>query len=208
MSPTRLTRGSSPEKTRRALGHDRIVGLGGIGRAQPRSILAFALGGVALIGPAPSGAYLAKELLFGLADRTGQWWWTVVMQAGGIFTASYLWLVLVNALAAGDAPVESREPARRGPELAALTLAICSLGLGLVLWEAYLAVPRVSPSNALGLDALSKLLWPVLGGAVLVVLVGRWGPRPPRAVVMAGPARRAALAVGDALEGVDGALRP
>src|SRR5215831_231305 len=84
-----------------ALGHDRIAGLGGIGRARPLSVLAFALGGIALIGPAPSGAYLAKELLFGVADLTGQWWWTLVMQAGGIFTASYLVLVLAHAWAAG-----------------------------------------------------------------------------------------------------------
>jgi len=190
-----------------ALGHDRIAGLGGIGRARPMSVLAFALGGVALIGPPPSGAYLAKELLFGAADHTGQWWWALVMQAGGIFTASYLVLVLTNALGAGDIPVVSRDPAPRGPELAALALALCSLALGLAPWEGYLVVPRVSLSSALQPDALLKLLWPILGGAVLAMLLGRWGPRPPRAVLMAGPARGVALAVGDAFERADGILR-
>src|SRR5262249_1496441 len=134
-----------------ALGHDRIAGLGGIGRTRPLSVLAFALGGVALIGPPPSGAYLAKELLFGAADHTGQWWWTLVMQAGGVFTASYLVLVLTNALGAGDIPVVSRDPAPRGPELAALTLAVCSLALGLAPWEAYLGIPSASLTSALQL---------------------------------------------------------
>ena len=48
------------------------------------SVLAFALGGVALIGVPPSGAYLAKELLLQAAVETEQWWWAVVIQAGGI----------------------------------------------------------------------------------------------------------------------------
>ena len=71
-----------------ALGHDRIAGLAGIGRALPISVLAFALGGVALLGVPPSGAYLAKKLLLQAASETAQWWWAVVIQAGGIFTAA------------------------------------------------------------------------------------------------------------------------
>ncbi len=43
-----------------ALGHDRISGFAGMGRALPLSVLAFALAGAALIGVPPSGAYLAK----------------------------------------------------------------------------------------------------------------------------------------------------
>ena len=67
-----------------ALGHDRIAGLGGIARALPMTVLAFAVGGVSLVGVPPSGAYLAKELLLGAAAETGQWWWAVVLQAGGM----------------------------------------------------------------------------------------------------------------------------
>src|SRR5262245_5273622 len=63
-----------------ALGHDRIAGLGGIGRVLPMSVLAFALGGVALIGVPPGGAYLAKELLLKATVETEQWWWAVVIQ--------------------------------------------------------------------------------------------------------------------------------
>ena len=101
------------------LGHDRISGLGGIGRARPLSLLAFALGGGALFGPPASGADLAKTLLLQAAAASGQWWWTVVLQAGGVFTSSYLVLVLVNALARGAGPIrtEARAPraARKWP---------------------------------------------------------------------------------------------
>ncbi len=65
------------------LGQDRIAGLGGVWRALPIAVLAFALGGVALMGIQPSGAYLAKELLLQAAAEKGQWWWAVVLQAGG-----------------------------------------------------------------------------------------------------------------------------
>src|SRR5262249_57680243 len=69
-----------------ALGHDRIAGLGGIGRARPLSVLAFALGGVALVGPAPGGAYFAEGVLFRGAGPAGQWGVALVMQAGGHFS--------------------------------------------------------------------------------------------------------------------------
>src|SRR5262245_47793652 len=66
-----------------ALGHDRIAGLAGIGRTLPISVLAFALGGLALMGVPPSGAYAAKELFLHAVGESGQWWWGLVLQAGG-----------------------------------------------------------------------------------------------------------------------------
>ena len=56
-----------------ALGRDRITGLGGVGRALPMTVFAFAIGGLALIGVPPSGAYLAKTLLLEAAAETEQW---------------------------------------------------------------------------------------------------------------------------------------
>src|SRR5262249_60197841 len=56
-----------------ALGHDRITRLGGIGRALPMSVFAFALAGGGLIGVPPSGAYLAKDLLLQAATGARQW---------------------------------------------------------------------------------------------------------------------------------------
>jgi len=96
-----------------ALGHDRIQGLAGVARALPISVLAFAVGGVALIGVPPSGASLAKELLLQAAAETRQWWWAVAIQTGGIFTSGYLVLVVVQTLAPSAQPVTVRLSKRR-----------------------------------------------------------------------------------------------
>ncbi|HKA72218.1 MAG TPA: proton-conducting transporter membrane subunit [Xanthobacteraceae bacterium] len=194
------------------LGHDRITGLGGVARALPLSVLAFAAGGVALVGVPPSGAYLAKELLLQAAGETEQWWWAAVIQAGGIFTAGYLVLVLAHAFAPADEPVtlQVRVPWTR--EAAALALALCSLVLGLAPWEAYLPASRAAPSGPLVLKAFAAAFWPIVGGAVLAVLLGRWGKRLACApagflVATAGPLRRAADVVGRIIERADGTLR-
>ena len=123
------------------LGHDRIGGLSGAARALPITVLAFALGGVALMGAPSSGAYLAKDLLLQAADETNQWWWAVVIQAGGIFTAAYLVFVLANALTPASEPLTLHRPSPRIQEAAALTLALCSLVLGLLPWGKYLSMP-------------------------------------------------------------------
>jgi len=197
-----------------ALGHDRISGLAGVARALPLSVLAFALGGMALIGPPGSGAYLAKTLLLQAADDGGQWWWTVVIQAGGMFTAGYWLLVLVHTLARGDASAALRARVSRLQEAAALALALCSLLLGLFPWDAYLAIPAgAAASNPLTLKALSSLLWPIVGGAVLATLLGRSGLPPARLrvenllVAVIRPVRRGVLVLSGTIERLDGALR-
>src|SRR5262249_10307502 len=193
-----------------ALGHDRITGLGGIGRALPMSVLAFALGGVALVGVPPSGAYLAKDLLVQAGAGTEQWWWAVAIQAGGIFTGSYVLLVLAHALVPADEPVALRVPVSRIREAAALALALCSLLFGLVHWKAYLPAPNGTVPNPAALTVLWSVLWPLLGGGLLAILLGRWADRPARIsvlVAMVGPARRATLALDKAIELVDRMLR-
>jgi multicomponent Na+:H+ antiporter subunit D len=195
-----------------ALGHDRITGLGGVARALPLSVLAFALGGVALIGLPPSGAYLAKDLLLQAAAETEQWWWALVIQAGGIFTGGYLVLVLAHALGPADEPIKFRVnvPWIRGA--AALALALCSLVLGLVPWEAYLSLPRGTPSTPPVLQAFLTALWPIAGGTVLAILLGHWAQRLARApsaflVTVVGPVRCTALVLGRMIERVDGTFR-
>jgi multicomponent Na+:H+ antiporter subunit D len=190
-----------------ALGHDRIAGLAGIARASPMSVLAFALAGAALIGVPPSGAYLAKELLLQAATGTGQWWWAVTIQAGGILTSSYVVLVLVHALAPADQPVTSRVRLSRIGQAAALALALCSLLLGLVSWQAYLPVTHGTTPTPTVLEALSSSVWPVLGGVALAILLGRWGDPSPRILVTIGAARRAALILSSGIERSDGVLR-
>lgn len=196
-----------------SLGHDRISGLAGVGRALPMSVLAFAIGGVALIGVPPSGASLAKELLLQAAAETQQWWWAAVIQTAGIFTSSYLLLVLAQALAPADQRVTLRVPVSRIQEAAALALALCSLLLGLVPWETYLSVPPGLSSNPFALKALSKALWPMLGGVVVAIVLGRWGHRlvwvsfGAGLVAIVGPVRRGAVPFGRMFERLDGVLR-
>jgi multicomponent Na+:H+ antiporter subunit D len=196
-----------------SLGHDRISGLAGIARVLPMSVLAFAIGGVALIGVPPSGASLAKELLLQAAAGTQQWWWAAVIQTGGILTSSYLLLVLAQVLAPADQLVTLRVPVSRVQEVAALALALCSLLLGLVPWETYLSVPPGVSSNLFALTALSKALWPMLGGAVVAIVLGHWGHRlvgvsfGAGLVAIVGQARRGALPFGRMFEQLDGVLR-
>jgi NADH:ubiquinone oxidoreductase subunit 5 (subunit L)/multisubunit Na+/H+ antiporter MnhA subunit len=196
-----------------ALGHDRIAGLAGIGRALPVSVIAFALAGVALIGVPPSGAYLAKELLLQAASGTGQWWWAVAVQAGGILTSSYVVLVLVHALAPADQPVTPRVRIARMSEAAALALALCSLLLGLVPWQAHLPVPSGSVPAPPLLQALLSVLWPLLAGGALAILLGRWDDRFARiflgkaVTARVSAARCATLGFSNRIERIDGVLR-
>ncbi|KJC35037.1 proton-conducting transporter membrane subunit [Bradyrhizobium sp. LTSP857] len=195
------------------LGHDRITGLRGVARALPLSVLAFALGGIALMGIQPSGASLAKELLLEETARTGQWWWAVVLQAGGMFTTGYVVLVLAHALMPSDQPVVLTGPTPLSRDLPALALALCSLLFGLMPWERYLPVPYGAALKLFGIDGLVKLLLPVLGGAALAILLSP-GPLPVissaswktlRSVV--GLCRRCSVEVGRRVERGDEVLR-
>ena len=155
------------------LGHDRIAAMGGVWRVLPMSVLAFALGGLALMGMQPSGAYLAKALLLQAATETRQWWWAVMLQAGGILTGAYVLLVLARSFAPAKEPIVLESPVPRIQEAAALALALCSLLLALVPWSPYLSVPHDVLSGAFGLAALGKSLMTILGGAIAAMVLGR-----------------------------------
>lgn len=194
------------------VGHDRIVALGGLARALPVSTLAFALGGVALIGLPPSGAHLAKNLMLQAATGTGQWWWIIVLQAGGVFTSSYLVLVLAHALTPADAPITPRVRVPRLTEAAALALALCSLLLGIFPWGIFLSVPHGTAATQFDGGLFAKALWPILAGGLLAILLGRWGTRLAdvhcgKLSIMVGSVRRPALALASMLEGADNTAR-
>ena len=112
------------------------------------------------------------------ATEKGQWWWAVVLHAGGIFTGAYVLLVLAHVLAPAKAPIAPDGPAPRMQEAAALALALCSLLLGLMPWELYLPMAQGIASYKPGPETLSKVLLPFLGGAVIAILLGRWGSPP------------------------------
>ena len=134
------------------LGHDRIADLAGVGRLMPLSIVAFALGGISLVGLPPSGGFLAKWLLISVSVTTGQWWWATVMLIGGLLTACYVVLVVMRALTAPAAPVVPKTEVPRASEAIALALAVVSVLLGCVAFLPVdlLAIGRPDP---VGLDA-------------------------------------------------------
>jgi formate hydrogenlyase subunit 3/multisubunit Na+/H+ antiporter MnhD subunit len=109
------------------LGHDRIAGLAGAGRALPLPLVTFGLAGLTLMGVPPSGGFAAKWLLLSAAIEAGQWWWALVVLGGGLLTGGYVYRVLSVALRAGDAPAPAAD--RRG-EAIALGLAVISVLLG------------------------------------------------------------------------------
>jgi formate hydrogenlyase subunit 3/multisubunit Na+/H+ antiporter MnhD subunit len=115
-----------------SLGHDRVAGLAGVGRALPMSLVAFGLAGVSLVGLPPSGGFAAKWLLLSAAVSTSQWWWAAVLVVGGLLTGGYVMLVLVRAMSSTAEPVAPLKPVARSREAIALAMSLCALLLGLL----------------------------------------------------------------------------
>ena len=113
-----------------ALGHDRIAGLRGIGRALPVTSFAFGLAALSLIGVPPTGGFVTKWFLLTASATTGQWWWAVVILAGGLLAGGYMFRVLSPVLTDGESPLILRAPVSRFREIVVLSLALCALLLG------------------------------------------------------------------------------
>jgi formate hydrogenlyase subunit 3/multisubunit Na+/H+ antiporter MnhD subunit len=121
----------------KTLGHDRIEGFSGLGRALPVTLFAFGLGGLSLMGLPPSGGFVAKWMLLRAAIDGGQWWWALVIVAGGLFTGGYVYRVLAPALTATGAAPVARAHVSRGREWVVLALALLSVALGLVPFASF-----------------------------------------------------------------------
>jgi len=121
----------------KALGHDRIDGLAGVGRALPKTLFAFGLAGLSLMGLPPSGGFMAKWLLLRAAIDGGQWWWALVILAGGMFTGGYVFRVVARALASTGEPPTLRSPVPRHLEALVLALALLSVAIGLLPFASF-----------------------------------------------------------------------
>lgn len=114
----------------RAAGSDRLESMNGIGQYLPVSVFAFALAGVSLMGLPPSGGFIGKWMLLTAAFGSGQWWWALVMNVGGLLAAGYVLVVVRHAVR--FRPVDIRFYAvPRGMQWAALALALFSILLGI-----------------------------------------------------------------------------
>ncbi len=83
-----------------ACGYDDIDRLRGVVSHQPISVFTFAIAGASLIGLPPTGGFIAKWLLLNSAIDSGQWWWIAVILCGGLFSAIYIFRVLILAFTA------------------------------------------------------------------------------------------------------------
>jgi formate hydrogenlyase subunit 3/multisubunit Na+/H+ antiporter MnhD subunit len=116
-----------------ASGHDRVTELAGSGQRLPVTLFAIGLACASLMGLPPSGGFVGKWLLLNAAFVSGQWWWALVLLAGGVMAAAYSFRVLLHAFR----NQETETPHRTPPAVmqwSALALAVGAIALG--LWSA------------------------------------------------------------------------
>lgn len=118
-------------------GHDTIRELDGTAQRLPATTFAMALGGVALIGLPPSGAFLGKWQLLAGAVATGQWLWAAVTLIGSLLAAAYIFRVLGHAFGHQAYPNRAVTVAsEEWPALLLTTMAAVVLGLaGAPVWR-------------------------------------------------------------------------
>lgn len=115
-------------------GHDAVADVAGIAARLPLTLSAFALAGVTLMGLPPSGGFLAKWLLIDAALVRGRWDMVIVILAGGLLAAVYVFRVLRQAFLLP--PSAERRHLDRHPvatlEWTAFALAAASILVGLL----------------------------------------------------------------------------
>lgn len=130
-----------------AAGHDEIDRLAPAARQLSMTMFVFALAGASIMGLPPSGGFIAKWTLLNAAFNAGQWFWMVVLVAGGLLSAAYIFRVLV--LAFQTAPQTEKPPSILSvnpvTQWAPLGLAIIAIALG------FNALPAL---NVLQIDAV------------------------------------------------------
>lgn len=117
----------------KATGQDTVAGLAGTVDRLPVTLFAFGLSGVTLMGLPPSAGFLAKWQLIEVALEQGHWWLVLVVLAGGLLAAVYVFRVLRQAflLTPENSPLAPFSPVPRTLEWTAFALALASVLLGL-----------------------------------------------------------------------------
>lgn len=116
----------------RAAGHDSLEDLGRASAALPVSMFAFGLAGASIMGLPPSGGFIAKWTLLNAALAAGQWVWLVVMAAGGLLSAAYVFRVVALSFRAEarDGDEIGLQPVSPVMQWAPLLLALVAVALG------------------------------------------------------------------------------
>ncbi len=113
------------------LGHDRIKELDRVAGRLPVSLAAFGVAGACLMGMPPSGNFVAKWLLVAAAFESGEWGWSLVVIAGSLLSAGYVFRVVGHAFT----PEQAREGGAAISASMSVTpflLALLALLLGLI----------------------------------------------------------------------------
>lgn len=135
-----------------AAGSAQIAGLNGLARAMPVTTLAFAMCAVSLMGLPPSGGFMAKYLMLIASLASGQWPYALVILAGGLMAAAYLFRPLARMFAGSETP-ETAPLAHKLLPLAPLTLGLAAMLLGILSAGPYeLMVSGLPEAGEAGLD--------------------------------------------------------
>ncbi len=114
----------------KATGHDTMSDLAGTAGRLPLTLFSFGLAGTTLMGLPPSSGFLAKWQLIDAALAHGQWPIAVIVLAGGLLAAIYVFRILSFAFLI--TPTEEKiSSVPRTLEWTSLILAISSVILGL-----------------------------------------------------------------------------
>lgn len=113
-------------------GGDFISGLRRGGGGPPLAVYAFGLGGVTLIGLPPSGGFVAKWLLLKASFESSQWWWIPALALGSLLTAGYVFRVVRETVAEGQAGQPAAPEGGATSHLLGFVLALSAILLGLV----------------------------------------------------------------------------
>jgi len=112
-------------------GRDAVADVAGVAGRLPVTLFAFALAGMTLMGLPPSGGFLAKWLLIHAALRQGHWWLVVVIIAGSLLAAVYVFRVLRQAFLVVPDERRRHGAVPRMLEWTAFFLAAASVAVGL-----------------------------------------------------------------------------
>lgn len=114
------------------LEHDNIEDMVGLSQRLPVTTASFGIAGVTLLGLPTSGGFTAKWLLLSAAIEEGRWDLALVVLAGGLLAAVYLFLVLNKMYLNRPMSGEKLHSPPRLMEAMTFALAGISLALGLV----------------------------------------------------------------------------
>ena len=105
--------------------------LSGVGKIMPRTMIAFTIASLGLVGIPPTGGFISKWYLAQGAVGIGNWIGPAVLLCSALMTAGYLFTIAIHGFFPGDAPLPGGHEAPAAMWAPALILAVLSVVLGL-----------------------------------------------------------------------------